>query len=166
MKIKTTVQIIALVFLGAILLQASDYTVRQYLTLKELTKSTPVPKHYEGYDLRSYIAGLGAAFSWANAWTKMGGELWPGSKRDVVRDTNRLLGRGAPERPYCAPDDLDITVEQYTEILDSEIKRQLDSAAASPANERVQAKAMVFESFVGEVLLEGLQRNFSCSKAK
>ena len=124
MKIKTAVRVIAFVSLGALLLQAGDYTVGQYLLLKELAKNTPVPEHYEGYDLRSYIAGLGAAFSWASAWTKMGGETWPGSKRDVVRDTNRLLGRDVPERLYCPSGDLAMTDEQYTDILDREIKRQ------------------------------------------
>jgi|SRR5450759_704804 len=97
MKIKTSVQVIALALQGALLLHAGDYTVGQYLVLKELAKSTPIPKHHEGYDLRSYIAGLGAAFSWANAWTKMGGGIWSGSQRDVVRHTNRLL---APLSPF------------------------------------------------------------------
>ena len=162
-----SVQAIVLVLQGTFLLQAGDYTVGQYLVLKELAKSTPIPTHYKGYDLRSYIAGLGAAFSWANAWTKMGGGLWPGSERDVVRDTNRLLGRDVPERLYCPPDDLDIKVEQYTHILDSEIKRQLDTAAGGTAAERAQMRRMATENFfVGEVLLAGLQRTFPCSKAK
>ena len=167
MKIKTSVQLSALVLQGALLLQAGDYTVGQYLLLKEPAKNSPVPAHYEGYDLRSYIAGLGAAFSWANAWTKMGGETFPGSKRDVVRDTNRLLGRDVPERLYCPPGDLAITDEQYTDILDREIKRQLDRAAsADTAAERAQERRNVTQSPIATILLDGLQRTFSCQKAK